>query len=500
MLQYLKQESNKTLTENGAVTLKTTHSDCLDLFATIGALRRESEQEIITRFMRAFAENKDIAVKSLFFARDIRGGLGERKVFRVILKWLASNSPETVRKNLSYIAEYGRYDDLLSLFDTSVEKDMLSYIKGQLEKDMTALENGGEVSLLAKWLPSVNASNKNTILMAKKIARYMDMDDATYRKLLVRLRAHIKIIENNLRERDYTFDYEKQPSKAMFKYRQAFIRNDGARYNAFLNNVSTGEAKLNAETLAPYELVEPYINWNYWSNANNAFLKSITEEEKKALNATWESLPSFDTEENALAIIDTSGSMYMDSRPLPASVALSLGLYFAEHNSGYFKNHFIEFSSEPELIEIKGDSFVDKLRYITSFCKVADTNLEAVFDLILNAAVKNKVSQADLPSKLIIISDMEFNSCVRGAEETNFNNAKEKFEAAGYKLPEVVFWNVASRNRQQPVSKNEQGVLLVSGCTPRIFSMVADGSLSESTPYEFMLEVLGSERYEKIVA
>lgn len=500
MLQYLKQESNKTLTENGAATLKTTQSDCLDLFATIGALRRESEQEIITRFMRAFAENKDIAVKSLFFARDIRGGLGERKVFRVILKWLACNSPETVRKNLSYIAEYGRYDDLLSLFGTYVEKDMLSYIKGQLEKDMTALENGGEVSLLAKWLPSVNASNKNTILMAKKIARFMDMDDATYRKILVRLRAHIKIIENNLRERDYTFDYEKQPSKAMFKYRQAFIRNDGARYNSFLNRVSTGEVKLNAETLAPYELVEPYLNWNYWRDDNNAFLKAITEEEKKALNATWESLPSFDTEENALAIIDTSGSMYMDSKPLPASVALSLGLYFAEHNSGHFKNHFIEFSSEPELIEIKGDSFVDKLRYITSFCKVADTNLEAVFDLVLNAAVKNKVSQADLPSKLIIISDMEFNSCVWGAEETNFNNAKKKFEAAGYKLPEVVFWNVASRNRQQPVSKNEQGVLLVSGCTPRIFSMVADGSLSESTPYEFMLEILGSERYEKIVA
>ena len=136
MLQYLKQESNKTLTENGAATLKTTQSDCLDLFATIGALRRESEQEIITRFMRAFAENKDIALKTLFFARDIRGGLGERKVFRVILKWLASNSPETVRKNLTYIAEYGRYDDLLSLFDTPVEQDMLSYVKAQLEKDL----------------------------------------------------------------------------------------------------------------------------------------------------------------------------------------------------------------------------------------------------------------------------------------------------------------------------------------------------------------------------
>lgn len=500
MLQYLKQESNKTLTENGAATLKTTQSDCLDLFATIGALRRANEQEIIARFIRAFAENKDIAVKSLFFARDVRGGLGERKVFRVILKWLASNSPETVRKNLTYIAEYGRFDDLLSLFGTPIEKDMLSYVKSQLEKDMEELENGGEVSLLAKWLPSVNASNENTVLMAKKIARYMDMDDATYRKILVRLRAHIKIIENNLRERDYTFDYEKQPSKAMFKYRKAFIRNDGERYNSFLNKVATGEAKINANTLAPYELVEPYLNWNYWSNDNNAFLKSITEEEKKTLNATWESLPSLETKENALAIIDTSGSMYMDSKPLPAGVAISLGIYFAEHNSGHFKNHFIEFSSKPELIEIEGDTFVDKLRYITTFCKVADTNLEAVFDLVLNAAVKNNVPQSELPSKLIIISDMEFNACVSGAGETNFNNAKRKFESAGYKLPEVVFWNVASRNRQQPVTKNEQGVALVSGCTPRLFSQILDGSLTALTPYEFMLEVLGSERYEKIVA
>ena len=499
MLQYLKQESNKTLTENGAATLKTTQSDCLDLFATIGALRRANEQEIIARFIRAFAENKDIAVKSLFFARDVRGGLGERKVFRVILNWLACNSPETVRKNLPYIAEYGRFDDLFSLFGTPVEKDALYFIKSQLEADMSALENGGEVSLLAKWLPSVNASNKNTVLMAKKIARYMGMDDATYRKTLVRLRAHIKIIENNLRERDYTFDYEKQPSKAMFKYRQAFIRNDGERYNSFLNRVATGEVKLNAETLAPYELVEPYLNPHWYSN-NRSFMKMITEEDKKTLNATWESLPSFETDENALAIIDTSGSMYMDSRPLPASVALSLGLYFAEHNTGHFKNHFIEFSSEPELIEIKGDSFVDKLRYITSFNEIADTNLEAVFDLVLDAAEKNNVPQMELPSKLIIISDMEFNACVRGADETNFNNAKRKFEKAGYKLPEIVFWNVASRNKQQPVTKNEQGVALVSGCTPRLFSQVLGGSLTALTPYEFMLEILGNERYEKIVA
>lgn len=498
MLQYLKQESNKTFTENGAVTLKTTDSDCLDLFATIGAIRRESDEEITARFIRAFAENKDVAMKLLFFARDIRGGLGERKVFRVILNWLAKNYPETIRKNLNYIAEYGRYDDLLVLFDTPVEKDMLELIRQQLRKDLYAVNNNEEVSLLGKWLPSVNASNLSTIKAAKRIARYLEMEDKTYRKALVRLREHIRIIENNLREKDYTFDYEKQPSKAMFKYREAFMRNDGERYNLFLNKVSTGEAKLNASTLTPYELVDPWLN--RWDYCGNGFLKKMTEDDKKSLNATWESLPDFGTSENALAIIDTSGSMYCDAKPLPAAVALSLGLYFAEHNTGAFKNHFIEFSRKPELIEINGDTFAERLQYITTFNDVADTNLEAVFNLILDAAIKNNVPQSELPSKLIIISDMEFNSCITNAGTTNFKNAKAKFENAGYKLPEIVFWNVASRHRQQPVSKNEQGVFLVSGCTPRLFSIVADGSLSDSTPFEFMLEVLMSERYEKIVA
>lgn len=497
MLQYLKQESNKTFTENGAATLKTTQSDCLDLFATIGAIRRESDEEIIARFMRAFAEDKDIAMKLLFFARDIRGGLGERKVFRVCLKWLSYNAPETVRKNLSYISEYGRFDDLLVLFDTPVEKDMLDFIREQLCKDVEEMDNGGEVSLLGKWLPSVNASNANTIKTAKKIARFLQMDDKGYRKMLTKLRAYIRIIENNLREKDYTFDYEKQPSKAMFKYRGAFARNDAERYNNFLNRVSSGEAKLNASTLAPYEIVEPCLN-EYWSR--RPFMKDLAEEEKKSLNATWEALPDFGSEANALAIIDTSGSMYCDAKPLPAAVALSLGIYFAEHNTGAFKNHFIEFSREPELIEIKGETFADKLQYICSFNKVADTNIEAVFDLVLSAAVNNNVPQSELPEKLIIISDMEFNACVKNAGTTNFNNAKAKFEAAGYKLPEVVFWNVASRNRQQPVTKNEQGVALVSGCTPRLFSQVVDGSLAAMTPYEFMLDVLGGERYEKIAA
>lgn len=494
MLEYLKNEANRTYTENGAPTYATSGSHCLDLFATIGALRSAEEQEILRRFVRAFTENPDLAMKTLFFARDVRGGLGERRVFRLCLNWLAKNAPDSVRKNMPYVAEYGRWDDLLALLGTPCEKDALATIRRQLEADWNAMDMGDDVSLLAKWLPSVNASNPQTVQDAKRIARYLGLRDAQYRKMLVQLRQRIRILENNLREKDYTFDYAKQPSKAMFKYRKAFQRNDGERYGAFLKKVSDGEAKMHADTLMPYELVEPYLEYR-WGRSN--FMRDISQEEKDSLNATWAALPAFTSGENALAIIDTSGSMYDSGKPLPAAVALSLGLYFAEHNTGAFKNHFIEFSRRPQLIEVKGDTFADRLRYVASFNEVADTNLEAVFNLILNTAVRNKVSQEELPATLYLISDMEFNVCVHNAKATNFENAKAKFEAHGYQLPKIVFWNVRSCNAQQPVTQNEQGVALVSGCSPRIFRMLSSGNLS---PMGYMLDILGAERYQKIVA
>lgn len=495
MLEFLKKEMNMTVTENGAATYETTGSDCLDLFATIGALRRESNTEIMNRFMRAYTEDADSAMKILFFARDIRGGLGERRVFKTVMKWLAENAPESVKKNMAYVAEYGRYDDLLALMDTSLEKETVAYIKEQFMFDIAALENGENVSLLAKWLPSVNASNAETVKNAKKLARAFGLKDAEYRKLVTAMRAKIRIIENNLREKDYTFDYAKQPSRAMFKYRKAFVRNDKERYEEFLSKVSIGEATLHADNVMPYELVEPYLTDRWFSG--KSYMMPITAEEKATLNATWASMPDFGGTENALAVIDTSGSMYMDSKPLPAAVALSLGIYFAEHNKGAFKDCFIEFSRRPQLMQIKGATFADKLCYVASFSEVADTNIEAVFDIILKAAVANKLPQKELPAKLIIISDMEFNYCVKNASVTNFENAKAKFAAHGYRLPEVIFWNVASRNRQQPVTQNEQGVALISGVTPRIFSMVAGGELS---PYKFMKEIINGERYAKISA
>lgn len=496
MLESLKNESNRTFTENGAVAYESTGSDCLDLFSTIGALRHSDDEEIIIRFARAYAENPDLAMKLLFFARDVRGGLGERRVFRVILHWLAAQEPESVKKNIAYIAEFGRFDDLLSLIDTACEAAMIECIKMQLDADRLAMEQKKEVSLLAKWLPSVNATNKTTVRNGKHIAKLLGFNDAMYRKELAKLRGYIRILENHLREKDYTFDYEKQPSKALFKYRQAFIRNDGERYRDFLSKVEEGKTKLHAENVAPYELVEPFLTGSWYGNDRN-FMRTITKEEKAALNATWNSLPDFGGDENAIVVVDTSGSMYSMAKPSPAAVALSLGLYFAERNTGIFKNHLIEFSEHPQFIEVKGKTFADKLRYLASFHEIANTNLEAVFDLILHAAVKGNVKQEELPAKLIIISDMEFDCCMKNASVSNFENAKEKFEKFGYQLPEVVFWNAASRNRQQPVTMNEQGVALVSGVTPRIFSVIAGGKLS---PYAFMMEVLGSKRYAEIVA
>ena len=257
MLNHLKNEANKTYTENGAITYASTLSDCLDLFATIGAIRQESDEEIITRFSRAFAENADIAMKILFFWRDVRGGLGERRVFRVIVNWLAGHEPAALRRNIVLIPEYGRFDDLIALMGTACGKDALAVIREQLRRDLASQEG---VSLLAKWLPSVNASNAETVRMGKKIARALGMTDAEYRRTLVKLRARIRIIENNLREKDYTFDYAAQPSKAMFKNRAAFIRNDGERYSAFMEQVEKREKPLHTGALAPYEIIAPCVD------------------------------------------------------------------------------------------------------------------------------------------------------------------------------------------------------------------------------------------------
>ena len=485
MLEFLKKESNQVYTENGALTHASSGSDILDLFATVGGLRNAEEGEILRRFRLAWAEDPDLAMKLLFFARDVRGGLGERRVFRVIWRDLASFAPGSVRKNLPHLAQFGRWDDLLALLGTHCEGDALVLIAKQLDADLMAMDMGGDVSLLAKWLPSVNASNQDTVRAAKHIARSLKLSDAAYRKMLVKLRTRIRILENNLREKDYTFDYAKQPSKAMFKYRKAFARNDGERYSAFLQSVEKGEAALHTDTLTPYDIVQPLLQ------------DSVNDSERRAAQVTWNALPDFTQGENALVVADGSGSMYGWDNARPAAVALSLAIYFAERNTGTFRDHFITFSRRPRLVQIQGSDIAQKVRFCAKFNEVANTDLQKVFELLLKTAVKHKLPQRELPNTLYIISDMEFDACAEGAEVTNFEYAKKCFEQHGYRLPRVVFWNVASRAMQQPVTVNDRGVALVSGCSPRIFDMLRAGDLS---PMAVMMDILGSERYAMIAA
>lgn len=491
MLELLKTKSNQAFTENGGAAYATTGSACLDLFSAIGALRSAEEKEIAGRFARAYAEDPDLAVRIVFYGRDVRGGLGERRVFRVILRYLAQNEPESVRHNLENIAEYGRYDDLLVLLGTSCEEDMLRLVAGQLRTDTVCMQEAGQggssVSLLAKWLPSVNASDPQTVAAAKYLARALGMRQRDYRRLLSALRARIAILENNLRERDYSFDYAKQPSCAVFRYRQAFLRNDKERYEAFLGQVQKGEAVMHTGTLFPYDVIRPCLDGRALQNG-----------ERASIDTTWNALPDYTDGRNALAVVDGSGSMYWEgSSPTPAEVALSLGIYFAEHNKGAYRNHFITFSEHPRLVEIKGRDLYERVRYCMGYNEVANTNLEAVFDLILDTAVENRLEQADLPEELYIISDMEFDGCTRGAGITNFENAKQRYAKAGYRLPQVIFWNVSARNEQHPVTQNEQGAVLVSGCSPNVFEMAVSGDVS---PYQYMKKLLLAERYARIGA
>lgn len=479
MLEHLKDESNLTLTENLAATYKSSGSECLDLFAAIGALRNSDSDSIQLRFMRAFAEDPDLALRTAFYARDVREGLGERRIFRVILEWLAKNSPDSIAKNIALIPEYGRWDDLLCLLETNCKDYALNLIKSRLYQD----------PLISKWLPSINASNSQARQYAQIIAKFLGMNYKQYRQLLTSLRKKINLIENNLRVKDYNFDYSTQPSKAMLKYRKAFIRNDSERYNKFLEDVAAGKKSMHTGTLTPYEIILPLVSWNN---------SEINQDERKALNTTWESLEDFTNDSNSLAVIDGSGSMYrQDGIISPAAVALSLGIYFAERNTGEFRNHFITFSESPQLVEIKGRDIYERVNYCKSFNEAANTNIQKVFELILNTAIKHNITPQEMPDKLYIISDMEFDSCTEDSSMTNFEYANKIFSDNNYKLPQVIFWNVDSRNIQQPVKINDQGVCLVSGISPRIFAMIKSDNL---TPLKFMLEILNSERYAKIYA
>jgi len=328
------------------------------------------------------------------------------------------------------------------------------------------------ISLLGKWLKSEN-SGKTSKEIAIKTRKSLGLSSKNYRKMLTILRSKIDIIETKLSEKNYKdIDYSKTPSKAGMIYKDAFSKHDPVRYSKYLKDVEEGKQKINTKALFPYEIV-----------------RKARKENDKTLDLLWKNLPDYTKDnEKAIVVADVSGSM--DGTPM--DVSISLAMYFAERNKGIFHNKFITFSSKPELQEIAGDSLNQRIRNLENADWEQNTNIQAVFDLILNTAKDNTLKSEDLPKTIYIISDMEFDEA--SETQTNFQVIKEKYKAAGYEMPTLVFWNVDSRQNNVPITENEKGVVLISGSSPTVFKYAVE----KVTPNEFMLSVLNSKRYSLI--
>lgn len=474
-----KKQGQLKFTENGQMAYNTTNSNLLDLFGTIGALRTRDKAEIEDKFARAFAEDALLATKMLFYAGDIRGlGLGERRTFRICLKWLAMNYPDIVRKNITAIPMFNRWDSIFELVGTPCEEDMWRVIDKQLQKDVSQASAGESCSLLAKWMPSENASSKATKALALKAIKALGITPREYRKVLSNLRRYIDVTEIKMSQNEWnSINYEAVPSVAMKNYQKAFARRDALRYQEYLASVNKGEKKINSSTLYPYNLVEQYLNY-----CNGG----------PATEAQWKALPNYVSgENNVLVMADVSGSMY--GRPMATSIGLAI--YFAERNKGAYHNLYMTFTDQPRFVSIKeGATLRENVRFVERAGVGYNTNLEAAFNEILKMAVQNSLRNEELPKALLIVSDMEIDNVVSREGLDFVEIMKKRFAQHGYKMPKLIMWNVDSR--QDTFLTQGDDVLQVSGQSTNTFKSVL--SSINCSAYELMLKVLNDELYSCI--
>lgn len=500
--------NNQTsMTENGAIGYRTTGKELLDLNFSVASLRHLTDVEIAQRFRKAFCEDKILAMKWLFYARDVRQGLGERRLFRVILADLVNSNPEMVIPLINLIPEYGRFDDLWCLLDNDESATIVCQIvNDQLVQDWKNMIDSKPISLLAKWMPSCNTSSETTKAYAKKLRKYLMMSERDYRKALSQMRHYLDVVEVKMSDKKWSeIKYEAVPSRANLIYNSAFLRNDEERRRDFLGKLEKGETKINASTLFPHDIVHKYTRRSP---------KDATVE------ALWKALPDMVKGcGNTIVVADGSGSMRCNVDPksnvTALDVANALAIYFAEHSSGQFKDKYITFSENPQFVDFsKCNSLHAKLQMAFAHNEVANTNIEKVFDMILNTAVRNHMSQEDLPANILIISDMEFDGCAScgnnqvvtdrwgwsysartAPTKTLFDVIAQRYADAGYKMPRLVFWNVNSRTCTIPVKENDLGVALVSGFSVNVVKMVMSG---KTDPFACLLETLNAERYDPI--
>lgn len=483
----LTEQANVTTTHNGAVSNKSTLSSLLDFFGNAGAMRSRAETEVTNAFSKAYAEDKTLALKALFYLSDVRGGQGERRLFRLCYNWLATYDVSVAKNLLKYIPEYTRWDNVLEALDGSpLEKEALSLVAKQLRADLKS----EQPSLAAKWAPSENTSSAATRKLASKLRQKMKLTSRSYRKMLSALREKINIVERQMCAGEWDkIDYSKVPSKATLLYKGAFSKHAPDKFSKFLTKVEKGEEKINAGVLYPYDIVRQIL--------------SKSGDEARTLEAQWKALPDYlaDNPHNGLVIADTSGSMDSsgyyggDSNGVrPIDVAGSLAIYFAERNVGPFKNQFMIFNDRAEFLTLSGYTLKSKYNSVLGDRPCGGTNLQSAFEKILSTALQHNVPESDMPDVIYIISDMQFDGCVRGG--TNYDTIKRKYAAAGYTLPKIVFWCVNSYNKDNPITIKDENTALVSGCSPTIFKTV----LSGCTPLQTMLKTINAERYAPIKA
>ena len=470
--------TKNTTTENGMTTNSSSLNACVDLFFTIGAMRGQDKERLILNFSLAYHEDPDRAMKILFWVRDIRGGAGERKIFRDIALYLAENHTDSIKKNIGLVHEFGRWDDLTVFENTTIEKDALAVIAGALKS---------EDGLCAKWMPRKGS-------FANKLRNFMSLSPKQYRKMLVSL---TNVVETAMCSKDWdSIQYGKIPSLAASRYQKAFHKNDGERYRLYIEDLKSGKEKINASAVYPYDV-----------------LKSLKSGIKEVASEQWKALPNYmeGSDDMVLPVVDVSGSMETSAGGNPnltcMDVAVSLGLYISERNEGPFKDAFITFSGEPSLQILKGD-LSERYSSLRRADWAMNTDLQKVFRLILDQAKKNNVDQSEMPTKILILSDMEFDQATSSRsgwygnkEVSDWNPTaqemiKKMYEDAGYRMPSVVYWNIQSRGKNIPVGFNETGAALVSGFSPSILKSILKGEIV--SPSQIMDETILTTRYELI--
>lgn len=480
----LLNEENKTVTHNGDRAYRSTLSKVLDFYSKAGAIRGSSDSEKTGLFNAAFNEDNLLALKALFYLRDIRGGVGERETFRIILKEQARRFPNSIRTNLDLISEFGRWDDLFVLIGTPLEADVIKLVIAQLLSDMANCEKGN-ISLLAKWLSSENASSSESKKLAHKFINALGVTPRKYRKMLVKLRTQLNIVETPMSKNLWkVIKYENVPSRASMIYRKAFKKNDESRYTEYLGKVEKGEAKINVSGIFPYEL---------------AYKARNSSVEEKTLDLQWKAIPMLIPEGyKAIALCDTSGSMknvhLPDSKATALDVSIAMGVFLAEKLEGPFKDLLITFSREPKLHRVSGKTLKEKFGNIPVY--IENTNLMAAFDLLLKVAVENSIPKEDMLDAIFIFSDMQFDrhDCIPNYNRSTYEAAKNKFQVYGYDLPRVIFWNLSGVLSNQPAKMDDRGVVMVSGFSSSLFGNVFKGA----DPFTNMIETLNGPRYSKV--